>query len=140
MTEDPDDVPDRWPPVSVVAAAVLIALPPVAVAGFALATEPWWYATVPLIWLSVLLVPLLHLLGGEPAGYDGTVSVLLLTAGLVVGTAGLAALKGAGPMTLTAWLPAVIYLLTVAACLWWPETRRWCGRLPADPYGEYDDD
>ncbi len=28
---------------------------------------------------------------------------------------------------------------TLAALLWWPATRRWCGLLPADPYGEYDD-
>jgi hypothetical protein len=137
VTDDPDAPPGGWPPVSVVGAAVLIALPPVAVAGFALATGPWWYATVPLVWLAILLVPLQHLLGGEPAAYGGIVGATLLTAVLVVGTAGVAYLEGARPRHLSAWLPAVVYLLTVATCLWWPETRRWCGLLP--PAGRDDD-
>lgn len=122
-----------WPPLSAWAAAGLLTLPPLAVFGLILLHDPKpAVIVVPGTWVTAAVVAGLRLLVGHRDAIRWATWVLAVFA-LFVGAMALGIFLGGAYRDLAPALLALIYPLTVAALLWWPETRRWCGLLPPRP-------
>ena len=129
-----------WPPLSVWVAAGLLLLLPTALTALLLVFDRWYRAAIPGVWLALALLAVGGLFRGRPRGYGVAVGLVLLLGVLQAVSLAVAAATGAGLRIVLSGLPFYVYLFTVAGLLWWPATRMWCGRLPADPYGEFGPD
>ncbi len=127
-------MPREWPPITVVWVAVLLVGPPLGLWTFLGPNDKPNRAGVGAM-AAVGMLTATGLLLGRRGGY---LVGWLVTAGHVwfmLSHVWEHRNLWPGPARLVLILPAGVtlaYVTNLAALLWWPETRRWCGLLPRD--------